>query len=97
MNNWWIDIMSSPYLELIGWGLINSLLQGMIVAAFLWIFLKTAPKYLSANLRYIAGLVSQLIIGGWTLVSIFKSSSPIESGNGIAGQMLLSVSNISCL
>jgi beta-lactamase regulating signal transducer with metallopeptidase domain len=95
MNNWWLDFVDSRYLELVGWSLINSLWQGMIIAAFLWVFLKTAPKFLSASLRYIAGLVSQLLIVGWTLVSIFKSNSPEVSGKDIEGHLLFSFSNIS--
>ncbi|GAB3656877.1 hypothetical protein GCM10028791_29040 [Echinicola sediminis] len=83
------NFIETAYLEAIGWTLIHSIWQIMVVSLILWAVLKLSPKK-SAQFRYSAGLAAlTLIILGciWTFATVLETHTKnLESPSGLIVQ-----------
>lgn len=78
-----IDITFNPLLEALGWTLLHSLWQGLVVCLLIGILLRQLKGH-EANLRYFVSLLGLFIIVFWSALT-FKSYYLVQ--NGIAQEL----------
>jgi beta-lactamase regulating signal transducer with metallopeptidase domain len=89
MGSWLQEIAGSRVLESIGWALIHSIWQALIIAALLWAFLKISSEHIKSGARYIIAMAAQWSLLLWMVLWVTKSLNTVTGGLETVGLPLL--------